>query len=61
MDLITGAGFPLTDTDVYKEHLLTYIRILNVPFLSLEPMCQRNIFICMLSILMSNKDLFDLI
>ena len=28
-------------------------------FLSLEPMCQRKMFMFMLCILMNNKDLFD--
>ena len=40
--------------------LLRFI-ILNVPFSSLEPICQRNFFFFMLCILMNNKDLIDVL
>ena len=36
-------------------------KVIFTQHLSLEPMCQRKIFIFMLCILLNNKDLFDLI
>ena len=39
----------------------TFYFIVKCTFLSLEPMCQRKIFIFMLCMLMNNKDLFDFI
>ena len=48
-------------------YIFLYVFFLNIycyfkcTFLSLEPVCQRKIFIFMLCILMNNTDLFDLV
>ena len=43
-------------SEIYKYISYCYF---NFTFLSLEPMCQRKIFIFMLCIMIINKDLFD--
>ena len=41
---------------VFFKYIYCYFKC---TFLSIEPMCQREIFIFILGILMNNKDLFD--
>ena len=44
---------------IFLLHFILFYCYFKCTFLSLEPMCQRKIFIFMLCILMNNKDLFD--
>ena len=58
---IGGENVRVRYIHIFLLRFILFYCYLKRIFLSLEPMCQRNIFIFMLCILMNNKDWFDLI